>query len=55
MELSIYICSRRWPSHPLLGGEALGLVKIICQGWTKELVGWGAGWREGIGGFHDSI
>jgi hypothetical protein len=25
------ICSRRWPSWPSLGGEALGLAKIMCS------------------------
>ena len=24
------ICSRGWPSQSLMGGEALGLVKILC-------------------------
>jgi hypothetical protein len=24
------ICSKRWPSWPSFGGEALGLAKIIC-------------------------
>jgi hypothetical protein len=24
------ICSRRWPSRPSLGGEVIGLAKIIC-------------------------
>jgi hypothetical protein len=33
--VSSYIYSRRWPSWPLLGGEALGLAKIICPS-TEE-------------------
>jgi hypothetical protein len=47
------ICSRRWPSQPSLGGEALGLVKIICPSIGEWLdqdagvgVGWGAGWER---------
>ena len=50
-----------------MGGEALGLAKIICPGTgecqgqeaararKQEWVGWGAGKGEGIGGFGDSI
>jgi hypothetical protein len=40
------ICSRRWPSRPSLGREALGLVKIICPS-TGEC----QGQEEGVGGF----
>ena len=29
--VSSCICSRRWPRWPSMGGEALGLVKIICS------------------------
>ena len=28
--LCTLFCSRRWSSRPSLGGETLGLVKIIC-------------------------
>jgi hypothetical protein len=28
--VSSFICSRGWPSRPSMGGEALGLAKIIC-------------------------
>jgi hypothetical protein len=28
--VSSCICSRGWPSWPSMGGEALGLVKILC-------------------------
>jgi hypothetical protein len=43
-----------------MGGEALGIAKIICPStgeWQgqREWVGWGAGWEEGIAGFGDSI
>jgi hypothetical protein len=44
-----------------MGGEALGLAKIICpstgecQGQEAGVVGWGAGWGEVIGDFQDSI
>jgi hypothetical protein len=44
-----------------MGGEVLGLEKIICpsigecQDQEVGVVGWGAGWREGIGDFQDSI
>jgi hypothetical protein len=44
-----------------VGGEALGLAKIIClvQGNARsrklEWVGWEAGWAEGIEDFQDSI
>ena len=33
--VSSYICNRGWPSRPSMGGEALGLVKIICP-WVGE-------------------
>ena len=36
------ICSRGWPSWPSMGGEALGLVKIICPS-TGEFQGQEAG------------
>jgi hypothetical protein len=55
------ICSRVWPSWPSLGGEALGLVKIICpsrgecQGQEVVVGGLGSKVGEGIGGFGDSI
>ena len=52
-------CSRGWLSWPSMGGEALSIAKIICRGYARarkqEWVGWGAGWREGIGEFWDSI
>jgi hypothetical protein len=44
-----------------MGGEALGLAKIICpstgnaRARKQEWVSWGAGWGEGIGDFQDSI
>jgi hypothetical protein len=44
-----------------MGGEALGLVKIICprtgecQGQEAGVGGLGAGQVEGIGGFRDRI
>jgi hypothetical protein len=44
-----------------MGGEALGIVKIICpstgecQGQEAEWVGWGAGRGEDTGGFGDNI
>jgi hypothetical protein len=59
--VSSCICSRRWPSWPSLGGEALGLTKIICpntrecQGQEAGVGGWRAGWWEGVGDFWDSI
>jgi hypothetical protein len=43
------ICSRVWPSLSLMGGEALGPVKVLCpsigecQDQEWEWVGWGAG------------
>ena len=45
-----------------MGGEALGLEKIICppilgnaRARNQEWADWEAGWGEGIGGFGDSI
>ena len=44
------ICSKGWPSRPSVGGEALGLVTIICpstgecQARKWEWVGREAGW-----------
>jgi hypothetical protein len=56
--VSICICSRRWPSRPLVGREVLGLVKIIwpsiwqCQGQETGVCGLGSKGRvEGIGDF----
>ena len=28
--VSSCVCSRGWPSRPSMGGEALGLAKILC-------------------------
>jgi hypothetical protein len=42
------ICSRGWPSRSSMGGEALGLLKVLCHsiGETRarkqEWVSWGA-------------
>jgi hypothetical protein len=52
---------KRWPNRPSLGGEALGLAKIICpntgeyQGQEAGVGGWRAGSGEGIRDFWDSI
>jgi hypothetical protein len=40
--VSSCICSRGWPSQPSMGGEALGLKKIICLS-TGEFQGQEAG------------
>jgi hypothetical protein len=59
--VSSCICSRGWPSWPSVGGEALGLVKIICpstrecQGQEVGVGGLGSRAGEGIGNFQDSI
>ena len=48
--VSSCICGRGWPSRPSMGGEVLGLAKILCpstgecQARKWEWVGWGAGW-----------
>jgi hypothetical protein len=33
--VSTCICSRGWPSQPSMGGEAIGLEKIICPSTGK--------------------
>jgi hypothetical protein len=43
--VSSCICSRKWPSQPSLGGEALGLAKIICPS-----IGKCQGQEAGVGG-----
>jgi hypothetical protein len=50
------ICSRRWPSQPSMGGEALGPVKDQCPSIGEcqdQKVGMGGlvsrGSREGVG------
>jgi hypothetical protein len=43
--VSSCICSRRWPSRPSMGGEALGIVKVICPGTGKC-----KGQESGVGG-----
>ena len=59
--VSSCICSRGWPSRPSMGGEALGLVKIICpstgecQGQEVGVGGLGSRAGGGYGGFLDSI
>jgi hypothetical protein len=59
--VSSCICSRGWPSRPSIGGEALGLVKIICPStgeFQDQEVGVGGLWSRGgevIGDFQDSI
>jgi hypothetical protein len=59
--VSTCICSRGWPSQPSLGGEALGLVKIICpntvecQGQEMGVSRLGSRVGKGIGGFGGSI
>ena len=45
--VSSCICSRRWPSRPSVGGEALGIAKIICPS-TGECQGQEAG-VDGLG------
>jgi hypothetical protein len=42
---SSYICSRRWPSQSLMGGEALVPVKALCPS-----VGECQGQEAGVGG-----
>jgi hypothetical protein len=41
------ICSRGWPSQSSLGGEALGLVKVLCPS-IRECQGQEAG-VDGLG------
>jgi hypothetical protein len=53
------ICIRGWPSRSSMGGEVLGHMKMLCpsigecQGQEAKWVGWGAGGREGDGGFSE--
>jgi hypothetical protein len=49
--VSSCICSRVWPSWPSMGGEALGIAKIICLS-TGEMPGPGnrSGWVGEQGG-----
>jgi hypothetical protein len=57
--ISSCICSRGWPSWPSMGGEALGIMKIICPSTGEcqsQKAGVGRlGSRAGGGGFGDSI
>jgi hypothetical protein len=43
--VSSCICSRRWHSRPSMGGEALGIAKIICPS-SGEC----QGQKAGVGG-----
>jgi hypothetical protein len=52
------ICSRGWPNWPSMGGETLGLVKVLCpsigecQGQEAEVGGLGSRGRgKGVGEF----
>jgi hypothetical protein len=55
--VSSCICSRGWPSQPSMGGQVLGLGKILCpsigeyQGQEAGVVVWlgSRGMGEGIG------
>jgi hypothetical protein len=42
--VSSCICSSGWPSQPSMGGEALGIVKIICPSaantWARKRSAW---------------
>jgi hypothetical protein len=57
--VSSCICGKGWPSQPSMGGEALGLVKILCpstgecQGQEMEVGRLRS--RVGGGGIGDSI
>ena len=60
MSLAAYIAEMAY--QPSMGGEALGLVKILCtsigecQGQEAGVGGLGSrGRREGIGDFQDNI
>jgi hypothetical protein len=44
------ICSRRWPNRPSLGGEALGLAKIICPNSGEYQVQ-----EAGVGGLESRV
>jgi hypothetical protein len=51
------MCSRGWPSRPSMGGEALGIVKIICPS-TGECQGQEAGvgrLRSRVGGVYRGL
>ena len=57
--VSSCVCSRGWPSRSLMGGEALGLVKVLCssigecQGQEAGVGGlgsWAGGWGGGYRG-----
>jgi hypothetical protein len=43
--VSSCMCSRRWPNRPSMGGETLGLVKIICPSKGEY-----QGQEAGVGG-----
>jgi hypothetical protein len=43
---SSYICSRGWPSHSSMVGEALGPVKVLCSSIGESQ---GQEWDEWIG------
>jgi hypothetical protein len=57
--VSSCICSRGWPSQPPMGGEALGLAKIICpsigecQGQESGVGGLGCRAGRGGGGYRE--
>jgi hypothetical protein len=59
--ISSCICSRRWSNQPSLGGEALGIGKILCpktgecQGLEVGVGGLGSRAGEGIRDIQDSI
>jgi hypothetical protein len=47
--VSSCICSRGWPSQPSIGGEALGIAKII-----RPSIGECQGQDVGLGGFRST-
>jgi hypothetical protein len=42
---SSFICSRGWPNWPSMGGEAIGLVKVLFPS-----IGYCQGQEAGVGG-----
>ena len=60
MSLVVYVAEdglvgHQWEERPLVLRRSYSPIQGNTRARNKEWVSWGAGWREGIGGFGDSI
>jgi hypothetical protein len=49
------LVGHQWEERPLVLQRSYAPAQGNARARKQEWVGWGAGWREGIGGFRNSI